>query len=435
MTEREKLLLRKRKLELELELEAEAKPDTAPTPESQFGSEGFSQTEDTLRQMDPTRKVRAALGTATFGWAPELMGWLDAPKNATPEQAYESSQKWRKEYGDAAEENPVSSAAGLLAQPDPFGKVKAAKGALGPALQAGMATMARPGDVGAGEVGLGALAGGLMGRAGDAVGSTFAGWLGKKSAANAAKALAETEAANAKVIASAKGELGAAAQAGSRGIENLTRYAGAGDLLGDEAAMAAQRRLAEPATQEAAARFATSAADDFPGKLPAMESKQKALADLMASRESDIAKAQAAKMKNPIFREAKPRLYRDFSRFGPMAVGSYLGSKVAEGLDQDRLAGAGIGGFLGGALGGRPGTAYANLVRKPEVRWEALGHASKAAESVGNAISSAAGKLGAPIGGALSQYFGMNDQPVQSSSPEQAREDLLMRTGKRRGQP
>jgi hypothetical protein len=431
MTEQERKEKELELLELEIALgEAGAKAKDAPTQESRFGSEGYSATENTLRGIDPTRKVRAALGSATFGWAPEFMGWLDAPSNATPEQAYESSQKWRKEYREAAKENPAFAAAGLMAQPDPFGKIKAAKGALGPALQAATASLAGPGEGSMAGAGISALAGGAFGRAGDALGGTFGKWLGGKSAENEKKALAEVVAAAEKKIASARGELGQASQAGSRGIENLLRYASNEDLVGAGAADAARRRIGEPATQEAAAQFALSAAEDFPAKLPAMKAKREALAELVQSKEDDIERAISEKMDNPIVRELKPRLYRDFSRFAPTAVGAYLGSKGAEAIGQDRLAGAGAGGFLGGILGGRPGTAWANMAKRPDVRAQAFDVMRQGAESLGGVVSEAGSRLGAPIGGALSEYFGL-DAPVQESSQESAQSDFVSATRKK----
>lgn len=121
--------------------------------------------------------------------------------------------------------------------------------------------------------------------------------------------------------------------------------------------------------------------------------------------------------------------------------------------------GAGAGGILGGLAGGPLGAVVGAgagglavrgiqaaadplTVRASLAGEKALRAFPGYAPALGSGLETAAQGMGEQLtragqfsGGALSQYFGMNDQPVQSSSPEQAREDYLMQTGKRRGQP
>lgn len=126
----------------------------------------------------------------------------------------------------------------------------------------------------------------------------------------------------------------------------------------------------------------------------------------------------------------------------PKASGGALAGGVVGGLAggiPGALMGAGLGGTVtrGIQLAADPLTVRASLAGE-----KALKAFPSYAPAIGSALDTSAQAMGTQTeragqfaGGALSQYFGMGDQPVQASTEEEAQADLVQRMRVKGGQP
>jgi hypothetical protein len=353
----------------------------------------------------------------SFGFADEALGalqskfgkaapWLftsigDLAEGKTREPVEQGYSEARDEYRQLNEQskaaNPNAHMGGefggsmIAAKSIPGGKTLgsaiASGGAMG--LLSGLGTGTS--DVANGDVGGGALESGLGGVIGMAGGAAGYG-LGKaiQSVANSSpakwvqgkisKAVGDAgEQAAAKVddiIASAQGRYRGKVQEASRDLEVLLREAAEG--VG-EVADKARAFLKTPEADALRNMVLENKLISAPERIGDVGGLKKQFSDLVADRERAVMDAQGQILADPLKKQVAPRMRKQvMDRVAVPAIGSAVGAGLGAlfGGEDNRGTGAAVGmglgsafaGAAGAALGGRPSTAFENMVKHPGVR-------------------------------------------------------------------
>lgn len=295
---------------------------------------------------------------------------------------------YRKEEDEAARENPKAFYGSGLASGLVSGGVLGPSGATLKALSVpakyglaagtgGLDALTRSrDDLTKGEVvgaGRDAATGAALGVGAQYVGDKLAklpSWLGDKLKAmadeNKAKIAAAAADKAAKETASAMGVVGGETQKGSRILENLARQ----DAESPEVRKAALAALQSDAARELASGVKMGSMEKLPSQLGIIAKAKDEAAQLAASqaeRASKYAEEEAAK---GIMGNLSPRAKVMLSRAIPNTLGPVIGGAAGQFFGSPWL-GTGIGILAGNALAataGAPGTAMANMVRKPSFR-------------------------------------------------------------------
>jgi hypothetical protein len=375
-----------------------------------------------------TSAVRSISGGASFGGAPKVVATLEAMKNKAlgrsdwDEQYYKDSSGIEKEYQAAAKDLPGLDVAAAMTIPvGKLGGLAKGLGATGKLARVGLGAVEGAAQTGAltalnrtandnaapagleygVSAGIGATLGGLT-----AGGGLVADSLAKRYAAAKAAQLAQSTAAVEKAIESQRGTYRSAVQSGSRALENVGRAA-EGQAVGDDVAYAAMEALETPQARKLGEQVATNTMEQIPQRISTIEAEKAMLAQMEADKSTAIAKHAAEAGSNVFSKEALPRAKRQFFRELPVFLGGGAGALMGDDAEERTwfgLAGAGIGKV---AAMGQPGTAWANMMRKPSAQaWMAQTaqkpfQAAQSALQVANPMPLAA----ASAGDAFSEYL------------------------------
>lgn len=334
--------------------------------------------------------VRSMFNGAAFGTIPKAAATLGAVGDAISgkpdwdEEFYKYKTDLEKKYSQAEQDAPVSNFVGMMSTPvgkiggfakglnvaSKLGKVaiSAGEGILQANALTGLSRAAsdEPRPSAALEHGISSVVGGGLGLVSGAGGAAVDALSSRIAKAKAAQ-LAQSTAAIEKNISSSVGALGGETQAGHRSLEVL-REAASNESLPYEVRIRAMELLESPDAAKLAESVATSAADRFPSRNAAIGSARETLEGLLASKPADIAVHAENAGKEVMSKEAWPRLKRQLFREAPTMIGAGLGMAVGDDAGERSefgLIGAGLGKI---AAMGQPGTAWANMMRKPAVQ-------------------------------------------------------------------
>jgi hypothetical protein len=340
--------------------------------------------------------VRGGLQGLTLGWGDEAAGAISAAlpaflRNKVDDEAVGQGETWRERYqhardyyrarNKAAEEaNPgtylagevVGGTAPLLATGGGGAAAKAAGGGvrLAPALAAaGQGVVAGAGYSDARDLtqnAKDAALGGALGAGGSVVSQKVGGLLsrigsraGAKEAAAAARAGAQAAEDVAAPIASARGELGAEVQKGSRYVENLMRLQ---ESMTPEQRALYQELVDKGIVPDLQRAVAGSTLERLPGQAATIAEKGATLEALQSAAPQAV-KDRAAQLMQPQFGKDAASFLKSYAE--PL-VAAYGANKVAEwvGADPEQRAGAAaVAGIVFGRT--RAGKALWNRLNRP----------------------------------------------------------------------
>ncbi len=387
--------------------------------------------------------ARTVAGAVSFGAAPKLTAGLEAMKNAAlgqkdwDEQHYKDSNELESSYKKAADEHPALNVAGMMAVP--VGKLgglakgigatsklaKVGLGAIEGATQTGALTAlnraandtATPAGL---EYGVSSAIGGTLGALAGGAGAATDALAARYAKAKAAQ-LAQSTAAIEKRIASAVGTLGGETQAGHRSIENL-QAAAANENLPYEVRIKAMELLESPEAKELAEQVASNNMARFPSRNSAINAAKDAVSELTENKGADIAAHAENAGKDVLANEAWPRLKRQLAREMPTMIGAGLGMLAGDDAGERSmygLVGAGLGKV---AAMGQPGTAWANMMRKPAVQAWMSSAAQKPFQAAQTASQYASPVAAQSMGEKFSEYI-MGNQPAQRGDEQEAQDN------------
>lgn len=389
--------------------------------------------------------ARTVAGAVSFGAAPKMAASLEAMKNAAlgqkdwDEQYYKDSNELGASYKKAAEDNPALNVAGMMAVP--VGKLgglskgfgiasklgKVGVGALEGATQANALTAlsraandtATPAGL---EYGLSSGIGGTLGAFSGAAGVATDALAARYAKAKAAQ-LAQSTAAIEKAIESQRGTYRSAVQSGSRALENIGR-ASEGQAVGDDVAYAAMEALESPNARQLGEQVAQNTMEQLPQRLSAIEAEKAALQQMLADKEASIAAHAASAGENVFKKEFLPRAGRYLTRSALPAVGGMVGYQMGGESTEGKLIGGaagGLAGSIGAAALGQPGTAWANMMRKPAVQAWMASATQKPFRAAQTASQYASPVAAQSMGEKFSEYI-MGNQPAQRGDEQEAQD-------------
>ncbi len=377
------------------ELEAEGLT-TKPKPDAPFlesdsmwnplpSKEVRAQRQHDVEALVPqaTQKIRSALNSATYGFAPKIVGALEGDEEA---------EATKKTYSDAVRDQPEANKVGTLLAPFPgSGSLKgplkylaqAGIGAATSGAQAYNASKAPTVSERLGDAAVPALIGGVAAPVAGAVASG-ASKLAARFSGRATEIGAEALAKDlATMRASASGKLGQSVQDSNRALINIKEAASNPNVSQDLREQAANF-LASPEGAALAEQVGKNTLEAAPEKLGRMADLKDKLAQVPAE-----AAAKNKKMLDTNTLSPSGAAGSRLTRYVSAGLGGFAGGAVGKTMEDSGMLPDGYGTSVGAAMGaslGRPGGSLANLMKHPQFASQWRNVMARALEEGGAAL-------------------------------------------------